>query len=266
MKSINFEAFEKATRKDLRERARECFEIAQDGRATPEMSIAYLSEAQFYMSEMDRRSDSRIAWRDLVLEFVVIVLIGAEIALAVKQGKDEDILMDKQNGILTSLQKSTADNASSITALAVVTKAMSDMTAASGKTLTSVDKGVQSQISLFYDPSMSMMYAQDQSRILFNNTGRSSLKVNAVKVDGQAKNFLGTKLIAVGSSMYLEVEEQSKSILAALAKGSARIVPVEAHVENELGKHFVLNGALFFVWENDKVVVHGQTISLQSEP
>ena len=134
---MTFADFEKATPAVLREQARQCFDRANEAQTATEFQVAKLIEAQFYMSEMDRRAGSRIGLRDLLLEIVVILLIGGEIGLAVKQGKDEDILMDKQNGILTSLQTSTADNAASIKALATVTQVMSDTTAASGRTLTS---------------------------------------------------------------------------------------------------------------------------------
>ncbi|MGH9647894.1 MAG: hypothetical protein ACRD4E_13875 [Bryobacteraceae bacterium] len=140
MKPMTFGEFEKAKPKALREMARECFDRAQDPSmcSSPEASNALMAEAQFYMAEMDRRKGSWIALRDFALEIVVIVLIGGEIMLAIKQGKDEDTLMDKQNGILTTLQKSTADNAASIQALARITQAMSDTTSSSGKTLTSL--------------------------------------------------------------------------------------------------------------------------------
>lgn len=190
---MTFVEFEQAAPTMLRDRARQCFDLASHPRTLNEVQIAKLLEAQFYMQELDRRSGGRIALRDLVLEIVVIVLIGVEIILAVKQGKDEDILMDKQNGILTTLQKSTADNAASISALAIVTKAMSDATTASGKTLTSVSKGVQDQISIFYDPSVSLMYQTDQNRIFFNNTGRSTVNINTIKVDGQLEEHSGNQ-------------------------------------------------------------------------
>ena len=100
----------------------------------------------------------------------------------------------------------------------------------------------------------------------FNNSGRSSITLNVLKMDGQVKNVMGSKLIAMGSGLYIEIEKESKAISSVLAKGEGRSVPIEAHFENEIGKHFVFHGALFFVWENDKVVVHGQTVSILPEP
>src|SRR2546430_8667826 len=98
-----FEEFEKATQRELRERAKECFEKAQPDLFTEAnyANTALLQEAQFYMSELERRAGSRIALRDLLLEIVVIFLIGGEILLGIKAGRDEDKLMDKQNKILS---------------------------------------------------------------------------------------------------------------------------------------------------------------------
>jgi hypothetical protein len=270
---MTFEDFEKAGKRDLKREAKQCFDECIDQSITGDVRTARLLEAQFYMGELDRRSSSRIALRDLLLEIVVILLIGAEIGLAVKQGTDEDRLMDKQNGILTKLQNATSDTATSVKALSDITKAMGDNTSASAKTLLSLrtttetmNKGVHDQISLFYDPSFALTYNTEQNRIQFMNTGRTSLKLTVVKMNGEMKNLGGTKLISPGTYQYVEVVEEYKKIASGLAKGAFLSVPVEAHLENEIGKHYVMNGALFFIWENDKITVHAQTISVQPEP
>ena len=54
-------------------------------------------------ADVDKRKHDRIAVRDLVLEIVVILLIGWEIALGITQGRDEDVLMDKQTKVLDQL-------------------------------------------------------------------------------------------------------------------------------------------------------------------
>jgi hypothetical protein len=99
---MTFEQMEKAKRPELRAEAKKCFEIAQDNATVNEYQAAKMLEAQFYMQELDRRHDSWIERRDFWLELAVIMLILAEIILsvygirlAIKQGHDEDLLMDK---------------------------------------------------------------------------------------------------------------------------------------------------------------------------
>lgn len=113
---MTFEEFEKADKRVLRARIKACFEDAQEGGRyhNTDRVPERLLEAQFYMQELDRRYDSWIAWRDLVLEVVVIALIGWEIHLAIQQGHDEDVLMGKQNAILTNLESSTQATAAQL--------------------------------------------------------------------------------------------------------------------------------------------------------
>ena len=153
--------------------------------------------------------------------------------------------------------------------LADVIKTMSDSTSASAKTLSSLrtttetmNTGVHDQIALFYDPAVAMTYDMEHNRINLVNTGRTGVKIASVKVNGEMANIGGIKLVSAGTTMYIEVVKYYKDISAALPKGSGHSFPVEIGLENELGKHFTLSGALYFVWDNEKVVVHGQTISL----
>jgi hypothetical protein len=245
--------------------------------------VELLWEAQFFTNEIEHREGSRIASRDLRLELWVIGLICVEILLslvgiwlAVKQSKNDDFLMEKQNKILSNLQTSTSDTATAMKSLTEVIKAMSDTTSASGKTLLSLrstteimNKGVHDQISLFYDPSVGMSYDSDKNRMLFANTGRTRVTVTLIKFNGTLKHLAGGTgtelLIPPGQTIYVYMTDEYKSISSGLAKGSALSVPVETHLKTELGKRFVLNGALYFVWENDKVTVHGQNTSLQPE-
>lgn len=224
------------------------------------------------MQELDRRSSGWISWRDLFLEVVVIGLIGFEIVLAIKQGRDEDALMAKQNGILATQERSTSATASAVRGLSDLTRAMGDSTSASAKTLISLrtltetmNRGVQDQVQLFYDPSVALMYLQDQNRLNFINSGRSGLTMTALSIDGQPKNLDGPKLIAGGTTLYVEVADLYDAVSKSLTKGTVRDVPIEVTLQNELGKKFRMNANLFFVWEKDKVAVHGQTYSLSPE-
>jgi hypothetical protein len=107
---MTFEEFEKATKAELRSRAKDCFDnSAVYQPSDPMLTVPLILNAQFYMQELDRRHGSRIAVRDLILEIVVILLIGGEIWHGFKAAKEEGALMDKQNAILANLADSTAD-------------------------------------------------------------------------------------------------------------------------------------------------------------
>jgi hypothetical protein len=269
---VNFEQFTKAKRSELRALAKECFDESQDEAIPDDKRESLRQEAQFYMGEMDRRTGGRVARRDLILELVVILLIGGEILLAIKQGREQEGFMNRQNGILSSMQQSTSQTATVLSNLAVLTKAMGDNTLASSQTLVSLratteamNKGVHDQISPLYDPSIALTYDSGLNRILLTNTGRTRLTVTTLKVNGRVANFAGMKVIAAGTNMYFEFAEEYKQYSSTLIKGSSLNIPIEAHLQNENRKRFVLNGNLSFVWENDKVTVHGQNMSVLPE-
>jgi hypothetical protein len=250
---MTFEEFEKAKDHDLKRETKNCFDRFNDPNLGSLDKPAILLEAQFYMQELGRREDSRIASRDFLLEGGVIFLIFIEIMLsiygvklALKQGTDEDRLMDKQNAILTNLQNSTADTAAAMKGLAAITKAMSDATSASSKTLTSLrsttetmNKGVQNQLSLFYDPACTITYDQGQNRIILSNSGRTGLTLTGISVSGIPLNVGGRKLISAGTGIYIDAAAIYNNITPTLEKGAGRMVPVEAHLENEIGKKFL---------------------------
>jgi hypothetical protein len=275
---MTFEEFEKADPRKLRELAMNNFDAAQY--LVGELKTPYMLEAQFYMQELDRREGSRVALRDFRMEVCVIGLIGLEIVLAIlgiwlaiKQGNNDDNLMKKQNVILTNLQTSTADTATAMKGLSDLTKAMSDNTSASARTLLSLrsttqemNKGVHDQIALFYDPSVLVTYNQTNNNIVFTNTGRSSVKLTKLEMDEQLRVIAGAPMLIVpGTSLTLDESDRYKKVSSELQKGSIREVNVEAHLESEAGKRFRLTGALWFIWVNDKLEVRTQTTAILPE-
>jgi hypothetical protein len=77
------ENLEKVSKQELTRRANELF--AEMKTCGHEQRPALLLEAQFYLQERDRRHDSWISLRDLLLELIVIALIGWEVHEGNKQ-------------------------------------------------------------------------------------------------------------------------------------------------------------------------------------
>jgi hypothetical protein len=288
-----FTEFEKAGRSELREWAKTCLDNAHEHQHSCEETAALLSEAQFYLAEIERRKNARIALRDLLLEIVVIVLIGGEIfegnkeaavldkqlatlttiqTNAATQADNDKILMDKQNIILGNLQRASDATAEAMKNLVGTSKKSYVTADATAKTLQGLqvttekmNEGVHDQLALFYDPSISFNYDSQSKRIMFINTGRSNITIKSVKVDGVALHIAEEMLLSVGGNYYVSQPDLYKSVETVLRKGFAKIIPVEAHIQNSLEKTFVLRGGLYFIWEDDKLTVHSQPSSIGPE-
>jgi hypothetical protein len=116
---MKVEDFEKATEIDLRGQANECFNRLHDSGSheTP----ALLIEARFYMDEIERRKQDKVAKRDFImgwlsigLEIIVILLIVLELVEGGKQSSALDAVANSARATaanIGSLQKEQEDTA-----------------------------------------------------------------------------------------------------------------------------------------------------------
>ena len=120
---MTFEQFENAKSKELRAESKACFDHAMDagGGGAWELRAAKLLEAQFYMSELDRRHDGNIARRDFRMELVVIALIGLELVAAsvgmligVRESNEQAKLLQKQTTAIENVEKAARNTANMI--------------------------------------------------------------------------------------------------------------------------------------------------------
>jgi hypothetical protein len=136
------EEFAKATEQDLRRKANECFEEL-DISGKHEKPALFI-EAQFYMDEIERRKQDKVANRDLFLEIVVIVLIALELYFGITGGS-------QQLAALQKLQTSTSDTATVLKALADEQKAARSTQADTLRTMNEANAAIQSQLKAILD-------------------------------------------------------------------------------------------------------------------
>ena len=114
--NMTVEEFERATERDLRQRANQLFQES-DG-AGKLVRTALLTEARFYLDEIDRRDDRFRSGRDFWMELAIIVLIVIEIVLSIvglRGARDEF-------QVLHSLEASASATAANLTALQQTTE------------------------------------------------------------------------------------------------------------------------------------------------
>ena len=190
---MTFEEFETAKIQDLKRHAKKCFDECQTTFMTGDTRAAVLLEAQFYMSEIDRRHDSWISLRDLLLEIVVIALIGGEIGLAVEASRDEDKLMDKQNAVLEHLKDSSSATAATLQSLQLTTENM--------------DRAAQRQLSIASAISVSIALDQPNKRIQIINGSNGTIELWGINLGAEAPKFESSPtFIARGEHYYIASE------------------------------------------------------------
>jgi len=243
---MRVEEFEKLTKKQLRSKANVCFATAAP--AGEFVRTALLTEARFYMDELERRADSWVSIRDLFLEIVVILLIGGEIWLGVHEGKQQAAAFEKMQGVLSSLQASSEATAKTLTALQSTTESM--------------NTAIQKELSLFYDVSVATVYSAPDKRLIVSNVGRTNVVIGGIKIanvvalaipEGRVlppqSNFNSDMN---GTLAYDFVERQA-------AQDKDGFTPFDVYVRNERREEFVIHS--YFVVK-DKAITNVQEGSI----
>jgi hypothetical protein len=122
MRVLELKQIDKMTKKELKLAVEDCFEHAPE--VDPVDRLAILQEAEFYTRELERRSDSWISIRDLILELIVIALIGWEIHMSYRAETIQSEASDKQQVVLGNLQKSSEATAAILGSLKSTTETM----------------------------------------------------------------------------------------------------------------------------------------------
>jgi len=263
------EEVEKMTKKDLRALINHSFELAEEpGR---ERGPLY-EKAAFYMRELEHRRDSWVSIRDFILEIIVIALIGVEIGLAIKQGTDEDKLMDKQNGILRNMQTSSSATAETLKTLVATMGTMNSSASATADTLKSLrsttvamNNDVHGQLILLYDPSLHLVYDTGSKKITLSNNGRTNIKLDGTKYEiTPAEMFAKPFLLAPGAAYTWSINPIYQDLFSKVAKGMMLERSFDLYIRNELDKKYLVHSRLVGIYEGDTFTIHTQVQSIDA--
>jgi hypothetical protein len=180
---------------ELRAKADECrarvynsrgFEFVPSGKTTlfPQIDDAertkILLEEQSYLTEIDRREDTRVSRRDFWLEIAVIVLIVAEVGIDLWELHKEGIEFDRQQAVLTNLEKSSEATANTMVALQ--------------KTMETTNTGIQNQLSLNYEVSVGLILYRTNWTLRVTNRGRTNITLWGQKIAAEQRHILSSPL------------------------------------------------------------------------
>jgi hypothetical protein len=221
---MTFEEYEKATPSVLRAQAEACFDRANNNPSWGG-SPTLLLQAQFYMQELDRRDDNRVKRRDFWLEIAVIVLILGEIILsvygirlAIKEDKDEDAMMSRQNTILSNLQTSTQATADQL------------------------KEQIAMQNRIFINPQP---FGFDGMTV-YNNS-KSEISIWGFKMKGlrAVKHHHAPSFVAEHTAETIRFREYYRDF------SSSSVVDYELYLKNAAGEEFIWEGSMNYNHSNE---------------
>lgn len=222
--------------------------------------------AQFYVNELDRRENLRVnAERDrietkrrridLLIEALIVLLIRAEIILAIVTGRQQSKQVAQElesfgnmQTVLANLQQSSQATADSLKELKAVTETMNN--------------AIQDEARLNYRIAVDVTFDAGSKRIWIFNKGRSVIWLWGDKLGDAPPQIEKTpREITPGGSYYI-VGDKFYDIVSKVPKGSAKPLAFVLYVRSENGRPYVVSSQFNFVWQNDVLNIHTQTLSI----
>jgi hypothetical protein len=247
MQEIKLKQIDKLTKTELKQAVADCFEYGPE--TSPVDRLAILQEAEFYTRELDRRSDSWVAFRDLILEIVVIGLIGWEIYMGYRQAADHAAEFGQQQQIFQNLESSSKATANTMTALEATTETMNG--------------ALQKQLTLFYDVSVNVLFDTEKKLVGFVNNGRTNVSIWGIRMEQEPMILLAEgRSIPPGGAFQIPGGPAYDFVRRRFPKPSEGLVPFEVFIKNGRGEEFIQHGYLGVRWPNESGEFVIQTTSI----
>lgn len=223
--------------------------------------------AQFYVNELDRRESrradeerDRIETRrhrvNLAIEGLIILLIGAEIMLAIgaghqqsKQATQELQTFGAMREVLSNLQNSSQATADTLMQLKTATD--------------SIKAATQGQLAASYDPSVVVKFDAAHKLDVLNN-GRTNITLWGSTIRGQEPVFLKVpSVLPPGGGYECDAEALYTQLSARFEKAGTVSIKYDVYLKNELGVKFMVDCTLTFVNDNfgQRIVTQVNAIS-----
>jgi uncharacterized FlaG/YvyC family protein len=259
MQELSLKRIDKLSRKELRQAIEDCFEEAPE--TSPVDRLAILQEAQFYTRELERRHDSWISLRDLVLEIAVIALIGWEIYMGYHQQWQQDQAFQKEQAIWMNMERSSQATATKSEATEKILGSL--------QTTTEIMNGaVQTQLGLLYEVNVITIFDNETKRIGITNVGRTPVTIVGsqfwdMRPEMEVEN---PRIVAPGTSYTIDGTAFHDAMAVRIPKiGDGEFVPWVIYLRNEAGKKITVRTYLAGKWEKDTLVIRTQIVSIRQE-
>jgi hypothetical protein len=203
---MNIEQLSTMSENDLHARANAHLELLDRENLSEMTRQHHVSQAQFYLAELDRRKQTqertesgRIAQRDYTLEKWVIGLIGAELVLAVVAIVFGWVEGNKQMNVLDKLNKSSAETATTLTAVRQAQEASLETQKHTLENIVAMNNALQDELDLNFADVLQWTGGSGDGKFDISNRGKSNLFLWGSRFDGQpaVMQQQGTVIISV---------------------------------------------------------------------
>lgn len=230
----------------------------------------HVSQAQLYVAELNRREDARNAARDYKMERWVIVLIAAELVLAVigiitgwREGNNQIRKVDKQIEILDTLNRSSAATADTLTAVRQAQEASLDTQEHTLDNIVAMNTALHDELVLNYAVSIALTYDESRPSLDLHNEGKTNLFLWGDKLDEQPPSIeKEPRIIAPGGFYFIHATDFKRQVIDRQPKGLPYRATLYLYLKSANGKKYVAKSYLIIRWEGETAKVDTQMISV----
>ncbi len=280
---MNLEDLSRMSEAELREKANEKLaklDLVVEGRRVHLEDGLILTEAQFFIDEIERRAgdaerkrQSRIATRDLILELVVIALIGAELIYAIHGGNQQLDVLQKLNTNagqqLQLLQTMNANAEQTARALTGLTQQQQTAVTTQQQTLqmvTQMNGSLRTELGLNFKPAVTLVFDESGKRLVFQNVGKTNLFLWGTKTDELRPEMAPEPRVVAPSTNYsIWVGPMWDAESKVLTKGNTDRKRLEMYVKASDQKTYVASFFLVFAWQDEKMLLNVQMIGIEQK-
>jgi len=209
-----------------------------------------LVEAEFYLTELNRREDERAEMRrdrietirhrvNLGLEFLVLVLIGLELFVGYRQEQDQAVAAKLEQEVLGKLQASSAATAATLTNLETTTEAMNE--------------GIQTELGLNYALTVEFAFDKERQNFIIKNTGKTTIYLCGAEAGYNDPSFSKkSDAIIPGGKIEFTLPVLYDDLNDLPEGGSARL-PLRIFLRNQYGVKYVIGSQITARQEKDNM-------------
>jgi hypothetical protein len=257
---MNVEQLSTMTESELRSAANDHFELVDKTKGDDAEKARYISLAQVYLNEIERRKlaqaradEASIADRDYRLEKWVIVLIGAELVIAVLgiflgwiEGDKQMKILNKQTEVLDKLNQSSAATASVLNDVRRAQEASLETQRNTLGNMVAMNREMQDEMDLNFANALQCAgQAGEGFEIYVRNDGKADLFLWGIKVGGDQREMLpqGAKF-PPGARQVIDARKFIRSMFGNRGMNGSVQIPFELYLKAPTGKKYVAESTL----------------------